>query len=286
MKFVEPAMEAQINLQQDKPDQFNNDQPPLPPMEIKKGFKQEMRYFRAFRSVFFILLVLAVGTSIRITSQWYNNEKLRKETENEKLNAELSFLKSQINPHFFFNTLNSIYSLASKKSDKTPEAIIKLSQLMRYIIYDSEKELVPLQNEIDYINNLVELQKLRLKNNVKVLFITQGLITNKWIEPLLLLPFIENAFKHGIDYTKECTIAFSIVIKDEQLFFESENPLVTQFYQLKDNENSGIGLLNSKKRLSLLYPGKHSLIIDENNGKFKVNLQLTFKTPPSIEHHS
>ena len=118
--------------------------------------------FRGYFATLFCFAVLALGTSIKVTENWYENEKQRKEMENQKLGAELSLLKSQINPHFFFNTLNSIYSLAIIKSDQTPEAVLKLSELMRYIIYDTEHKLVPLSKEVEYIANYIELQRLRL----------------------------------------------------------------------------------------------------------------------------
>jgi hypothetical protein len=279
IKYSEPRIQKQIEAFNNEPDRIFDETPPPPPPEFKTQMLYNLRYFRGFNSVLFIFVVLAVSTSIKITSQWYANEKTRKETENQKLNAELSFLKSQINPHFFFNTLNSIYSLASKKSDKTPEAIIKLSQLMRYIIYDSEKELVPLKNEIEYIANFVELQKLRIKENVHIDLSINGPVNDKWIEPMLLLPFIENAFKHGIDYTRDCVIRISIKTSEGKLFFETENQKVIQISQPWDNGNSGIGLANSKKRLNLLYPESHSLKIFEENNLFNIRLELVFKSP-------
>jgi two-component system, LytTR family, sensor kinase len=221
-------------------------------------------------------LFLALGTSIRVTEQWFSNEKQRKEMETQKLAAELSFLKSQINPHFFFNTLNSIYSLAISKSDKTPEAIIKLSELMRFIIYESEKDMVPLRRELEYINNYVELQKLRLMSNISVRYHVEGDINHKRIEPLLLLPFIENAFKHGIDATKNCVIGIKVKISVTDLMLIVENPVVKPSMK-EDRENPGIGLANSKKRLELIYGEKHTLNISQTGNIFKIELNINFK---------
>jgi two-component system, LytTR family, sensor kinase len=282
-KYVTPG----IGHQMPEFDELTKGQFSIPPLfEPNKEMIQSMQFFQGFNSVIFIFVILAISTSIKITLQWYSDEKIRKDAENQKLNAELSFLKSQINPHFFFNTLNSIYSLATKKSDKTPEAIIKLSQLMRYIIYDSEKDMVPFNNEIEYIKNFVELQKLRLRENVFIDLKIYGNTNDKWIEPLLLLPFIENAFKHGIDYTEDCTIKILISINEDCLLFETENQIVKLLNQTWNNKNSGIGLPNSEKRLSLLYPGNHSLNISNENGLFKTILKLTFKNPAPVKQVS
>jgi sensor histidine kinase YesM len=169
--------------------------------------------------------LLALGTSIKVYENWYANEKQRKDMENQKLGAELSLLKSQINPHFFFNTLNSIYSLAIIKSDRTPEAVLKLSEIMRYIIYDTERKLVPLSKEIEYIANYIELQRLRLPEDVKIKFKTDLGEGESVIEPLLLLPFVENAFKHGVDIEKGGKILIQISLRGNELRLHVENPL-------------------------------------------------------------
>jgi hypothetical protein len=255
-------------------DQLKN-APPAPP-EIHR-YKTGLFYpFMGLRNLTSCFLFLAIGTSIRVTEQWYSDDKKRKETENQKLIAELSFLKSQINPHFFFNKLNSIFSLAIQKSEKTPEALIKLSELMRFLIYDSEKEFVPLKRELDYIKNYVELQKLRLMSNVTVNYHIEGNYHDKELEPLLLLPFIENAFKHGIDSIKKCHIGILVKISDSFLTLVVENPVVRNVKTPNINAG-GIGLANSKKRLELLYGPNYQLNIDRNNDFYRIELQLNFK---------
>jgi two-component system LytT family sensor kinase len=228
-------------------------------------------------------LIIAISTSIKVTEQWHANEKARKEMETQKLSAELSLLKQQINPHFFFNTLNSIYSLASRKSDKTPEAIIKLSELMRYIIYESDRETVPLKKELDYISNYVELQRLRIKDEVEVIYTTGGEYNDIMIEPMLLLPFIENAFKHGIDYSQNSKILISVIISTTNLVMIVDNPLIKKL-TFSIEESSGKGLANSRKRLDLLYPDRHELKISEANDRFKIELKLNFNS--NELHHS
>lgn len=232
--------------------------------------------FRGYNATLFCFAVLALGTSIKVTENWYENEKQRKEMENQKLGAELSLLKSQINPHFFFNTLNSIYSLAIIKSDKTPEAIIKLSEIMRYIIYDTEHKLVPLSKEVEYIANYIELQRLRLTKQIKVVFKTQLSKEESVIEPLLLLPFVENAFKHGIDIEKGGTILISIVQTGNMLHLHVENPLVDDSTVPK-NGSSGVGMNNTLKRLKLLYHDNFTLTSGPVDKNYITDLVLKLK---------
>jgi two-component system, LytTR family, sensor kinase len=222
-------------------------------------------------------LILAISTSIKVTEQWYTNEKERKEVQTQKLSAELSLLKQQINPHFFFNTLNSIYSLASRKSEKTPEAIIKLSELMRYIIYESDKEFVPLRKELEYISNYVQLQRLRIKEEVEVQYTTEGDFNDIMIEPMILLPFIENAFKHGIDYSQKCNININVTVSTSNLLLVVENPSIKK-QKLITDESSGKGLTNSRKRLELLYPSQHELVISDGNDRFRIELRLNLRS--------
>lgn len=238
--------------------------------------KKKRPRFRGYNSALFCFAVLALGTSIRVTENWYENEKQRKEMQNQKLGAELSLLKSQINPHFFFNTLNSIYSLAIVKSDKTPEAIIKLSEIMRYIIYDTERNLVPLSKEIEYITNYIELQRLRLSMQVKVVFDVQVGNEEALIEPLLLLPFIENAFKHGVDNEKGGTINIDIRLKDNMLKLHTENPLVEESPSPKTGA-SGLGMNNTIKRLNLLYQDNFTLSSGSVGDKYITDLVLKLK---------
>ncbi len=228
-------------------------------------------------AVFFNLMTLAVSTSIKVTEDWYKMDRKRKEIENEKLTTELNLLKSQINPHFFFNTLNNIYSLAIRKSERTSEAIVKLSQLMRYIIYDTDKDKVPLDKEIDYLKNYIELEKLRLQQNVTVNFEVKGNSSDKLIEPLLLLPFVENAFKHGVHQTEPCDIIIRIII-DGRLTLYVENPLQSQNNSRGQNSSQGFGWQNAERRLHLLYGKNYKLETEISNGIFKVILKLNLKT--------
>src|SRR5512133_1357347 len=231
--------------------------------------------FRGYNAALFCFAVLALGTSVRVTESWYENEKQKKEMENQKLGAELSLLKSQMNPHFFFNTLNSIYSLAIVKSNRTPEAVLKLSEIMRYIIYDTERTVVPLSKEVEYIANYIELQRLRLTKQVHVDFTTKIGSEDSVIEPLLLLPFIENAFKHGIDNETGGVITVSIVQEGNMLRLHVENPLLET--GMRKIGPSGLGMSNTLKRLKLLYHDNYKLSAGPVAKSYVIDLVLKLK---------
>ncbi len=196
------------------------------------------------------------------------NARLRK-VEKDKMKSELSFLKAQINPHFLFNTLNSIYALAIKKSDQTADAVVQLSELMRYIITNANDDVIGLDKEINYINNFVQLQKTRLGNTVKIDYQVEGSPYGKCITPLILISFIENAFKHGVNPNKDSEIKINIGIEEDYLtLFVSNNKVQTI------QSDSGIGLQNTIERLSLLYPDRHNLQIEDNQEKYRITLKI------------
>lgn len=224
--------------------------------------------------LFISLFIIALSTSIKLLQKWFENESQRKLIINEKINSELQLLKSQVNPHFLFNTLNGIYSLANSNSEKTAPAIVKLSQLMRYMLDESKREFVPLINELDYINTYIELQKLRLFDNVKVNLNIYGDSKNINIQPLLLIPFIENAFKHGTSSSKNCEINVEISVKEDLLLLRVDNEI---FNNVKQNINSGFGLQNIKRRLELEYPNKHILTTEIKENKFIADLSITLR---------
>lgn len=213
-----------------------------------------------------ILFVICTFASISIRQQ-----RQLLEVQKEKLNAELSFLKAQINPHFLFNTLNSIYALAIRKSDEAPKAIVSLSELMRYILKDSNADAVPLQKELDYISHYVALQKQRLGNTVQIAYSAPTGTIAYSVAPLILMSFVENAFKHGVNPSQDSAIAISIFLHDNQLAMLVVNNKVTS---MNGEETMGIGLKNAASRLEHLYPGKHTLTIDDNEKTFSVNLLI------------
>lgn len=230
------------------------------PMSAGKYFVREIR-----QNFFFYIGVLFASLALKLNHQWKNIEQ-------EKLNAELSYLKAQINPHFLFNTLNSIYSLALIKSDLTPKAILELSSLMRYVISESKEKFVSLEREIDYIKNYIDLQQLRLDDTVNVSFTIEGDIEHKNISPLMLIPFIENAFKHGVNPEENSIIDIFIIVQENNLLLKVTNALVTQ--KIDQHTQSGYGIENAKSQLQLLYPNKHSLTLEQANHCFIVTLKL------------
>ncbi len=234
-------------------------------------FRGGIRSF--FPSVGLMLLIFTLSTSIRLGIEWYKTEKQRVLMKSQKVTSELSFLKTQLNPHFLFNSLNSIYSLANKQSSETTNAIVILSELMRYMIYETNKQLVPLEKEIDYIKNFISLQLLRIKDSSGVKVNIHGDL-NYNIEPLLLISFIENAFKYGTDFKGNTNIRIKIEVQDEILKVYVFNSVSLQNAK---NENSGIGLENVKNRLMLLYPEQHTLDIKKDKSSYEVNLSIKLK---------
>lgn len=231
-----------------------------------------------FRTYFQINILVNVSTVVvafayRLLLLWFQQEKIRKELENQKLQAELSFLKMQVNPHFLFNALNNIYSLAvMEKSKKTGDSIMKLSDLMRYVLYEKEDDQnkVSLNKEIRHINSYIDLEKLRHPGDIYINFSIEGETDDKRIAPLLLFPLIENACKHGILTESDKPVNIQIKITDHKLDFSIEN--YTNSY-LKDKVG-GIGIPNVQKRLDLLYGNSYTLDIKNSNEKFLVNLHL------------
>ncbi len=195
-----------------------------------------------------------------------------KQTEVEKTNAELSYLKAQINPHFLFNTLNSIYSLAILKSDKTADAVVKLSDMMRYVLNDSNANFTDLEKELNYIANYIELQRMRLTSNVKLTYSCEGNVFDKKLAPLVLIPFIENAFKHGVNSEEDSVIDIKINVSQTTLNLNVRNKCVSSNNNTLNK--SGLGIENTKQRLNLLYPESHSLEISEKDNYYTVHLTL------------
>jgi two-component system LytT family sensor kinase len=218
------------------------------------------------------MLMVLLGGTIRLGLSFIKSQNEKKLLENANLNAEVNFLKSQINPHFLFNTLNGIYSLAHHRSEQTEEAILKLSELMRYVLYESGTERVELAKDIQYITNYINLQRLRLSSKVSVKYEVDGNLTGA-IAPLLLISFIENAFKYGISYAHSSSIHISITVFEETLTLLVENPIVEN-----NSFVGGVGLKNVIRRLDLLYPQKHSLDIVDNGRLHVVNLKLNLKS--------
>ncbi|MEQ9442133.1 MAG: histidine kinase [Cyclobacteriaceae bacterium] len=263
--------------------------PDLPPMpdRMPRPFDRSpnQSFFRmlpGFGGFFFLLhfiLMTLLGLCFEMIMEWEKQKRKYQETQKEKVSTELSFLKSQINPHFFFNTLNNIYALASAKSDDTERAILMLSQMMRYVLYEAGAEKILLSKEVTFIENYIALQKIRFssKKAIAISFDVSGNSERFYIEPMLFLPIVENAFKHGISYKQKSFVAITLCIGEQDIQFIVENskpPSTTDMEAPVEDKNSGIGLENIKKRLQLLYPGTHEFAIDDDLEKYTVTLKL------------
>jgi sensor histidine kinase YesM len=215
--------------------------------------------------IYALLIQLAIG--------WFDTQKLRTELMLEKQSGELALLRSQINPHFLFNTLNNIYSLVYKKSEDAPEAVMKLSSIMRYMLFDATTDNVLLEKEIEYLKSFIELEKLRIRHKDFVLLNISGNVEGRTITPMLLIPFVENAFKHGSRNVASPGISIDLSIDSHEIRFEVSNYLRKNISAAKD-QVGGIGLNNIRRRLNLLYHGKHQLDISSNEDIYHVLLIL------------
>ena len=209
---------------------------------------------------------------IKFAADWFELENKKKQLENDKLNAELNYLKAQINPHFLFNTLHNLNYLALSKNDEASDVIVKLSNIMRYMIYEAGKKRVPIRAELDYISDYLDLEKIRLNRQVDLEIDTSGVDDQLPIAPLVLIPFVENAFKHGMSDREGGWVKIVLTTEGQQLHLTVENSVLKK--QANDPENSGFGLKNIRQRLQLGYENKHQLNIKPGEDLFHVDLKL------------
>ena len=218
----------------------------------------------------YFLIIWLLSTIVYLAARYQLIEQKNKELKVLQLNAELSYLKAQINPHFLFNTLNNIYALSICHNEQTPEAILKLSAIMRYVTQDAATDTVPLKNDIAYLKNYIALQQLRSDNKLTVRFTVTGETGSNVIAPLLLINFIENAFKYGVSSHTPCYVHIGIQIRNNQLTLKVTNRILA----LSVEEGTFTGTNNTLRRLQLQYANKHDLKIDESNNLYKIILQL------------
>jgi len=219
------------------------------------------------------LLLSGFAIGLGVMEKLKQNEKKQKELEKEKLNSELAFLKNQVSPHFFFNTLNNIYSLIGIDGPTAQDSVLKLSKLMRYLLYESEHGETLMSHEIDFMSNYIDLMKLRLSPKVELVIDFPDNFSDFTIPPLLFVPFVENAFKHGVSHRDRSFIHLRMTIENDQINFVSENS-IGKSSQTGDMQHSGIGLENVRKRLHLLFPDNHKLTIESDETIFSVNLSI------------
>jgi sensor histidine kinase YesM len=222
-----------------------------------------------FASLVMFCLIWASSSGIRLSQEWKKAEERRRESENTRLNAELAQLKTQLNPHFLFNTLNGIYTLALSKHEAAPDAVLKLSHLLRYVMADTSTDFVPLEDDLEHLRHFIELHQMRLTEQTPVSFRVTGPANGHQIAPLLLLPFVENAFKFGISTREPSPIHIEIQVENNHLAFYCQNHT-----RVKSDHSIGIGVANTRRRLELLYPERYSLEMIEIDGVFRVSLKL------------
>jgi uncharacterized protein (DUF2164 family) len=228
-------------------------------------------YVNFSETILVSVLVVGFNAAIKITVKWQEEEHKNRMLEKEKLETELAFLRNQVSPHFFMNTLNNIHALIDVNAEDAKESIVKLSRLMRYLLYDSEKGKTTLIREVEFIKNYVELMKLRVVSNVDIQLSFPREIPDVDIPPLLFISLVENAFKHGISYQFESFVGIYMKVYENELYFRIKNSV---HKNVRPQEEGGLGLKNLKKRLELIYGSDFSLITAENENSFETNIKL------------
>jgi len=237
---------------------------------VYHGFSFRRHVFFCF---FIFVFILACSIAYKTIRDKIIADNLAKEKENENLKTELSLLRSQVSPHFMFNVLNNMVALARKQSDLLEPSLIKLSSLMRYMLYETDEEKVSLEKETEYLQSYIDLQRQRFSKKV-VINVTMHPADKLYdIEPMLLIPFVENSFKHGTGMIDCAQIDINLKAANNMLHFTASNKYNPDSSEIKD-KSSGIGLVNVQRRLNLLYPGHHQLSITKNDGQFVVSLQI------------
>jgi LytS/YehU family sensor histidine kinase len=227
---------------------------------------------------FNLTTVVGIAIAIKLLKRWWVKQKEAAQAAREKANVELQLLKAQIHPHFLFNSLNNIYSFALEGSPKAPEMIKKLSGLLQYMLYGCKQALVPLEKEIEMIEDYIALEKIRYGERLKIEIGIEHCNNHHLISPLLLIPFVENSFKHGTSrMLTHPTVMLNCIVSDRVLYFKLSNTKPSQAEEISLNGNRGLGLKNVRKRLELLYPGKHELQIMDNPTSYTVWLKINLE---------
>lgn len=246
-------------------------------LDIEGSHKLAIQY-RMIWTIVHLSMFMTMTSLLHFTKEWIklkDNENNIKTLRNEKLAAELESLKGQLNPHFLFNTLNNLYSLSLVKSDDTPDMILRLSDLMSYIIYDSRVDFISLNKEIEFTENYIGLEKVRIQEHLDLNVEMNCSGDNRMIAPLLFMPFIENAFKYTSKDSDKSYINIKIeALENEPIRLSIENAKDTDIEENKDHEHSGLGIKNASKRLELIYPDKHRLSIIDKEGIFTVEMEI------------
>ncbi|MFC2090608.1 sensor histidine kinase [Bacteroidota bacterium] len=240
---------------------------------LKMAKSWENLRFQYIVAIYYVILYIFLGGLFKLAIDGFISHRQKLILEKQNIKSELALLRSQVNPHFLFNTLNTIHSFVNSKHPKAAEAVIRLSDIMRYMLYEAAREKITVEKEIEYLNSYIMLQNLRLEKSMFVEFRLKGGTAGILIPPMLFTPFVENAFKHGKKKDKETGITIDFEVGDNTIFFRIDNFIDT----VKSSEiaySKGFGLKNVKRRLDLLYPDTHKLEINEQDDHFIVSLQI------------
>lgn len=234
-------------------------------------------WVQLFKSIIYIYPVVMLATLIMLTRSWYFEQKNKYLLINEKLKSELKYLKEQLHPHFLFNTINNIYSLSLEKSENTPDALLKLSDLLHFMLYECNSDKITLKKEVEILENYIELEKIRYSERLTITFTKQGDLNNAFVPPLLYLPLVENAFKHGASNSlHETWINVELFVKNDYIHFKVEN---SNDLDMEKKNKSGIGLSNLRKRLDIIYKSDYELKIINNPDSHVAELKISNKKP-------
>ena len=241
------------------------------------NYPELQNYLITNQHSYFLINMMIVGTStiIKIVSDWVKHQRERNDLQTQNMQSELRFLKSQINPHFLFNTLNNLYALTLKKSDKAPEIVVKLSEMMRYMLYECNEKQVPLSKEVKYIQNYLDLEALRQGKEVEIHFDVYGEVSNQQIAPLMFIPFLENSFKHGLNHhINQGYVDIRLDVEPQKVRLRIENSKPDSMPLPEHPRSGGIGLVNVRRRLNILYPQAHQLNIESEPNSYAVDLKI------------
>jgi len=247
------------------------------PFFVKEPLGANYRFWNVVSLLYsgmYLYSVVFLAVIIRSVKQWYESQQRGRELEMQNKTGEIALLRMQINPHFLFNTLNNIHALISINKEKAADALVMLSDIMRYMLYDATTDKVPLEQELHYLNSYITLQKMRLIQPDLVRFSVEGNLTGKMIAPVILIPFVENAFKHALKEDTRTGINLKLVTGTNFIRFESENGYL-DIDSKQSGKTGGLGLENVRRRLELLYPGHHHLEIRQENTVFHVTLTIS-----------
>lgn len=251
---------------------------PYSGIPFDKPQHKEFFDMKVWTDIMFVVLVIGLSVALKVTSRWYRDSMNLETMKSTKLEADLKNLRSQLNPHFLFNTLNNIYSLIGIDTDKAQDAVLRLSNLLRYVLYDEEEKFVPIVKELEFTRNYIDLMKLRLTSRVKLDVDIRNNGSHDRIAPLLFMTLIENAFKHGINNNKDSFINISVLVEKEKGVICTVENSLSEKDQL-ESKNSGIGLNNMSQRLNLLYPDCHELVVERREHSFYTMLRIDFAKP-------